>query len=265
MRRPIPAAFLVILAVLALLLAAPLAAYTIYFKDGRTLQTKGKYRIANGRALVTLLNGTEASFKPQDIDVQRTDQMNQKDLGAAEIIDSGAASRQPDTPQPQPQTRLSDLIASRGVGPRDAPASRRDTDSPPSGGRGGKTRAGFPDFLAAPRNPYGDAALAAELRQFFLGQKAEAVEIYQGSQAGRPLAEVTTSTEGSVFRALSVGANALLHVRDRFPGKVEGLELLMVTPARERAGQFVLTPDMAADLVARRVNLFSFFLDNLQF
>jgi hypothetical protein len=265
MRRPIPAALFAILAVLALLLAAPLAAYTIYFKDGRTLQTKGKYRIVNGRALVTLLNGTEASFKPQDIDVQRTDQMNQKDLGAAEIIDSGPASRQPEAAQAQPQTRLSDLIASRGVGPRDAPVTRRETASSTSGGRGGKTRAGFPDLMAAPRNPYGDAAVAAELRQFFLGQKAEAVEIYQGSQAGRPLAAVTASSEGSVFRALAVGANALLHVRDRFPGKVEGLELLMVTSARERAGQFVLTPEMAENLVSKRVSLVAFFLDNVQF
>jgi hypothetical protein len=116
-----------------------------------------------------------------------------------------------------------------------------------------------------PRTPYADAAIASELRQFFLGQKAEAVEVYQGSQAGRPLVVVTTSSEGSVFRALAAGANALLQLRDRFPQKVQGLELLMVTPAQERAGQFVLTPEMAEDLVAKRVNLISFFLDNVQF
>jgi hypothetical protein len=93
----------------------------------------------------------------------------------------------------------------------------------------------------------------------------EGVEIYQGTQSGRPLAEITTSSEGSVFKALSVGANAVLHIRDRFPQTVSGLELVMVTPARERAGQFVLTPEMAEDLVAKRVNLVAFYLENVQF
>ena len=68
-----------------------------------------------------------------------------------------------------------------------------------------------------------------------------------------------------MFRALLTGANALLHVRGRFPQKVDGLELAMVTPGGERAGQFTLTPDMAEELVAKRVGLVSFFLNNVQF
>jgi hypothetical protein len=147
------------------------------------------------------------------------------------------------------------------VGPRDAPA-RRGSSSPAGAAR---TATGFPDFLTTPRTPYADAAVASELRTFFLGQKVEGVEIYQGTQSGRPLAEITTSSEGSVFKALSVGANAVLHIRDRFPQTVSGLELVMVTPARERAGQFVLTPEMAEDLVAKRVNLVAFYLENVQF
>lgn len=266
MRRTTPA----VLTVLALLLAGPLAAYTIFFKDGRTLQTKGKHRVVNGRAIVTLLNGTQASFNPQEIDVKRTDEMNQKDLGAAEIIDTGTRQDPGAPPPPRKEQRISDLINKSGAGPRDVPPARRDAQ--PEGtatGRGGvgKTKAGYPDFslLARTQTPYAAADVSAELRQFFLGQKAEAVEILQGTQDGRPLVVVTTSSENSVFRALSVGANALLHTRDRFPGKVSGLELLMVTPARERAGQFVLTPEMAEELVAKRVGLVAFFLDNVQF
>ena len=267
MRRTTPA----LLTVLALLLAGPLAAYTIYFKDGRTLQTKGKHRVVNGRAVVTLLNGTQASFNPQEIDVRRTDEMNQTDLGAAEIIDTGARQAPGAPPPPRKEQRISDLINKNGAGPRDVPPARREAQ--PEGtatgraGGVGKTKAGYPDFsqLARTPTPYAAADVSAELRQFFLGQKAEAVEILQGTQDGRPLVVVTTSSETSVFRALSVGANALLHTRDRFPGKVSGLELLMVTPARERAGQFVLTPEMAEELVAKRVGLVSFFLDNVQF
>ncbi len=259
-----------LLTVLALLLAAPLAAYTIYFKDGRTLQTKGKHRLVNGVAVVTLLNGTQASFNPQEIDVKRTDEVNKTDLGAAEIIDSGARQA-PGAPPPAPkEQRISDLINKNGAGPRNAPQARREASqegAATSRASVTKTRAGYPDFsqIARTPTPYAAADVSAELRQFFLGQKAEAADVFQGTQDGRPLIVVTTSSENSVFRALSVGANALLHIRDRFPGKVSGLELLMVTPARERAGQFVLTPEMAEELVAKRVGLVSFFMDNVQF
>lgn len=253
MRRKAPA----LLTVLTLLLAAPLAAYTLYLKDGRTLNIKGKPRIVNGRALVTLPNGTEAALDPAQIDMKKTEEMNKTDLGAAVILDQGR--RQPAAPQPQEQSqsRLSD-IAARDIGPRDQPVTRREGSA---SGRAESARAG----LSSSRTLYGDAAVASELRQFFLGQKAEGVEILQGSQAGRPLAQVTTSSESSVFRALVTGANALLHIRGRYPQKVDGLELLMTTPNGERAGQFSLTPQMAEDLVAKRVSLVSFFLDNVQF
>jgi hypothetical protein len=249
----IPGLATVLAVLLAISLAAPLAAYTVYLKDGRTLNIKGKPRIVNGRALVTLPNGTQASLDPAQIDDKKTEEMNQRDLGAAVIIDQGIKQQQATaTPQPTPQSRLSDISA-RGVGPRDQPA-RRNPAAP-----GGSAAA-----IPSSRAPYGDAAVASELSQFFLGQKAEAVEIFQGSQ-GRPLAQITTSSETSVFRALLTGANALLQIRGHFPQKVDGLEIVMVTPAGERAGQFTLTPDMAEDLVAKRVGLVAFFLDNVQF
>ena len=64
-------------------------------------------------------------------------------------------------------------------------------------------------------------------------------------------------------RALLTGANALLHIRGRYPQKVDGLELVMVSPAGERGGQFTLTHAMAEDLVDKRVALVSFFLKNV--
>jgi hypothetical protein len=254
MRRTIPGLATVLALLLVAVLATPAAAYTIYLKDGRTLNVKGKPRIVNGRTVVTLLNGTEASLDPAQIDSKKTEEMNQRDLGAAVILDQGTSRPQPGVPaQPEPQRRLSD-IAARDVGPRNEPVTRR---SPANS-------ADPATAIASSRTPYGDAAIASELSQFFLGQKAEGVEVLQGSQ-GRPLARITTSSEASVFRALLTGANALLHVRGRYPQKVDGLELVMVSPAGERAGQFTLTPAMAENLVAKRVGLVSFFLNNVQF
>lgn len=250
---------------LALLLASPLAAYTIHFRDGRTIQTKGPYKIVNGRAVVTMLNGTQASIDPKEIDERKTQESNKRDYGAAEILDPGTAPRQ-GGPQAPSQERLSDLINSRRAASKPSlPDPRSPKEGSASKGRAAsKTLAGFPDFARLPRQPHSNTALAGELRQFFLGQKVAEVEVFDGSQASRPLIEITTQSESSVFRALATAANALLHVRDRHP-EVTGLDLLMLTPSRERGGQFSLTPEMAEDLVAKRVSLVSFFLDHVQF
>jgi hypothetical protein len=128
-----------------------------------------------------------------------------------------------------------------------------------------KTRAGFTDLTTLSRRPFAQADVLGELQQFFHGQGVDDIEVFAGTQGDRPLVEATTSSEGAVFRALSIGANALLHIRDRFPNRVGALELSLVTPSKERAGQFVLTPEMASDLVAKKVEPPVFFVENVQF
>ena len=256
LRRLIPAA-------LSLLLASPLAAYTIYLKNGQSIQAKGKYRIENGKAYITLSNGTQSFIAAKEIDIPRTEAENKSDYGGnAVILDQGAAGKgQPASPPPP--KKLSDFITSHDA--RDLPGSRRDKPAPSTAAGSLKTRAGFNDLTRLARRPYPQADVLAELQQFFHGQGIDDVEIYAGTQGDRPLIEVTTSSEGAVFRALSITANALLHIRDRFPNKVAALELTMATPARERAGQFVLTPEMASDLVAKKVEPPAFYVENVQF
>jgi hypothetical protein len=91
------------------------------------------------------------------------------------------------------------------------------------------------------------------------------VELYQGTQASRPFAEISTNSEASVFRALKIAAEALLAVQQDHPDKVSALELLLATPERERAGQFVLTRDLARDLVGDHVEVAHFFVEHVQF
>ena len=251
---------------LALLAAAPLlaAGYTIYLKDGSRLVAKNKYRIENGRAIITLPNGTQTFVPAAQIDVKRTDEANKDGYGGAVILpgspqDVGAASAEP----PKDKT-LADLIASRTAAPRELPGSRRDK-SEPAPGRVGKTKAGYFDFATVARKPFPHAEVTAELQQFFRNQGTEEVEIYQGTQADQPLLEVTTNSEGSVFKALNTAANALLQIREVYPGQVSAFELLLTTPERERAGQFVLTPEMSVDLVSKKVDVTAFFVRHVQF
>ncbi|HEV7516365.1 MAG TPA: hypothetical protein VGR07_08705 [Thermoanaerobaculia bacterium] len=252
----------------ALLGVGPLFAYTIYLKDGSSIQAKEKYKIVGERALITLPNGTQTFLVAKQIDVARTEQANKNDYGSAVVIDD--SHQAPPPAQPPPQQSLTDLIHDKAPEPRQLPPARRTRPgtSPVSAIASPstllKTKAGFADLSSLARKPYSQVEVTAELQQFFHGQGIEEVEIYQGTQVDRPLVEVTTNSEGAVFRALAVGATALLHVRDRHP-KVSAFELLLMTPGKERAGQFVLTPQLAADVVSRNVEVSAFFLSNVQF
>ena len=255
------ASLCVLLSGLAMLAASPLAAYTIYLKDGSTIQAKGKYRIEGNRAYILLPNGTQSFIDAREIDVRRTDAANKEDYGGNAVILQEAAPSTDGTPVPPPQRRLSDVIAKRGA---ELPGPQRDAskavplDSV-------KTRSGHTDLAALPRREYQPEEIANEIRRFFADQQVPGVTIYAGTQPSHPLVQVTVDTESTVFRGLAVGANAILHIRDRFPGKVDAFDLLLVTEAGERGGQFVLTPEMASDLVSKKVQLAAFFVENVQF
>jgi hypothetical protein len=262
---------LAILALLGLLMvlltstAFAASGYIVYLKDGSTITAKEKYKVdKQGRAIITLLNGTQSFIPLMQVDVARTDQMNREGYGSAVVIPGAPQDVTPVPGQPQKDRTLADLIKSREAAPRDLPGSRREK-STPAGGRLMKTRGGFNDLATLPPKPYPHAEIATELQQLFRGQGFEEVEIYEGTQGDRPMLEITTNSEGSVFKALGTAANALLRVRDLYPNTVGALELLMTTPTRERAGQFVLTPDQASELAAKTVDVASFFVHNVQF
>jgi hypothetical protein len=257
---------LVLFALLALTATAALLAaggYTIVLRDGSTIVAKEKYRVEGTRAIITQLNGTQTFVRADQIDVPKTEAANRNGYGSAVVIPGSPQDVGAPPAQTQKDRTLADLARS-GASPREIPTTRRDKGEPVPG-RLTKTKAGYLDLSTLPRKPYTHADLTAEMQQFFRGQGIEEVEIYQGTQGDRALLELTTNSEGSVFKALSTTANALLHMRDSFPGKIAAFEVLLTTPSRERAGQFVLTPDMATDLVSKKVDVTAFFVKNVQF
>lgn len=258
------------LAVLALafaLFASPLLAeYVVYLKDGSTVVAREKYTVKDGRAIITLPNGTQTFVKASEIDVPRTDRVNRDgNPGSVVALPGDPRPISPPVDPSKKEKTLKDLIANREAAPRDLPANRRTKEETVTPGRIGKTRAGFTDFSTMAREPYPHFEVVSALQQFFREQGIEPVEIHKGTQGDRPLLEISTNSEASVFKGLTTAANALIHVRDLHPQRVEAFEILMTTPSRERAGQFVLTPQMAEDLVAKRVEVSSFFLQNVQF
>jgi len=266
LRLPALFALVVLLALTAAppALAGSSTGYTIVLKDGGTIIAKEKYKIVNGRAIIIQLNGIQTFVRADQIDVAKTDAANRDGYGSAVVLPGSPQDVGTPVAQPKKDTTLADLITAHAAAPRDLAAKRRDkTEAIP--GRLSKTKAGFYDFATLPRKPFARAEVTAELQQFFHGQGIDEVEIFEGTQADRPFLEITTNSEGSVFKALGAAANALLHNREGSATKVPALEILLTTPSRERAGQFVLTPEMAADLAAKKVDVTAFFTRNVQF
>lgn len=264
--RPTALAAIAALAVAALLaFAAPLAAYTVYLKDGSRVVAKEKYTIEGDKAYIVLPSGTRSVIEAREIDVERTDKANQSDYGTALLLEGGEVKEMTKAKPPPRRKTLADLIASGANAPRELPGVRRSAGAPQGAEGFTRTPGGAVDYLSVPRRPFGNLEVATALLQLFRGQGIDQIEIYQGTAAGRPLLDVSTNSEAAVFRALAVAASALLNLRDRFDGRIEGIELVMTTPARERAGQFTLSPETASQLIGKQVDIQTFYLAHVQF
>jgi len=250
----------------SLLLAAisgPLLAYTIYLKGGSKLIAREVYRVQEGRAIITLQNGTQTFIDASEIDVERTLNANREGYGTALMLDEGKVVEGPIVREDQKEESLVDLAARGETMTRNRPQARR----PAAGDTGGRqvTAAGFIDLGAITRRPFANLEVSSEIRRVFLGQGVEAVQIHQGTQPNSPFLEITTDSEASVFRALKVSADALVHIRTRYPELVDGFEVFLITSSRSRAGQFLLTTDAASALAEDRINVSDFFVRQVQF
>src|SRR5215470_15928402 len=94
------------------LCAGPLAAYTIWLKDGTSIVARAKYEVKNGKAIILLANGEQSFIDLRQIDVPRTEAANRgKDLGAT-ATDLGMTRTAPGEEAPPPDNRsLGDLVA----------------------------------------------------------------------------------------------------------------------------------------------------------
>lgn len=264
MRRS-PFARLILAGLAALLLAAPLAAYTIYMKDGSSIQAREKYRIEGARAIITLFNGTQTFVPAGNIDVKKTDEGNKVDYGHAQVIPGAPTEIAPSAGEQPREKSMRDLMG-KGGAVRDLPEVKRARPTGPVTGPA-KTASGYIDLMTWGRKPYANVDIVSELKRALASQGIEEVEIFDGTKGDRPFLEITTNSEGAVFKTLAGVAAALPLVRQSYP-KVAAFELLLVTAERDRAGQFVLTPEVANQLLSKKIDLASltsFYVKNVQF
>lgn len=257
---------------LALAVATPALAYTIYLKDGNKIISREKYRVEGDRAHFTLQNGTRTYLPVSEIDVERTEKANQRDVGTAMVLEGGRVKEVPieDVQRKSREERptLRDLITSGAAGPsslpepepvpEDVPRREQEEELP-------RTRAGYVDLGALEKEPFADSGITSQLRDLFARRELVDAEVFRGTTDRRPLVEVITGSEAEVFRALVVSASALLQLQEEDPDRTEAVELLLTTPSGARAGQFVITPDSARSLLGREIDVTSFFLEHVQF
>ncbi len=248
------------LALVLVILASPANAFTIFLKDGSTLNIK-EYRIEGDNAIITLLNGTETFLALDQIDIEKTREYNADNLGSAVLLEGGEI-KPLTTRQPTPIQTLGDLIISGDAKIRDRPEARRQQAQQNNGPT--TTKAGYLDLSTVRRRPYGDLEFMSELRSYFTSQGLEA-QVFQGSNDGGPLVEVVTSSESSVFKSLQVAAQAMEQLRDRHPGHLETIELLLRTTRGTPGGQFVITRSLAAEINSNATDMPAIFVQNVQF
>lgn len=262
---------LVAASVLAFLLIANVAtAYTVVLKDGSTIIAKDKYRIEGERAFITLPSGTETFLPADQIDVERTRQANVLELGTAIVIEDGQRRRiEPGKPinTPRPK-RISDLTR-QGNNSTHLPGNSRRPTSTPADSTANSTvhrvATNDPDLAKLDHTPLADAALSTELETFFVTQGVEAARVFQGTTSRRPFILVVASSESAVFRTLTASATALSQLRQNHGNQIEGLELLILTATRTRAGQFFITPQLASQLTNKEIEPSDFFVRHVQF
>ncbi len=245
-----------LLALILLLIAAPMAAYTIYLKDGSRLIAREKYTLDGDRALIVLQNGTQTFLEASEIDVPRTDAANRNNYGTAMVLQDGQFTETAPAPEAGRQESITDVAGRVPTQPHQR-AVRPVPTRPTSGD--------YLDLLSSQRQPFRNLDLAAEIQKVFLAQGVAGMQLAQGTAADRVLLEITTDSEASVFRALEVAADALLHVRTRTSAPVSAFEIVLVTSSRSRGGQFLLTPQMASAVADGAIELPAFYVQNVQY
>ncbi len=233
-------------------------AYTIYLKDGSQLISKEKYTVEDGRAVIILSTGTQTSIAMEEIDVERTEAANDVDYGGVVVLDDASVKTIPSQTRTEERPTLAQMIQPSGRNQLE-----RSTDREPS--EAVDPLAASQDLSRTRRTPYRQLDVGNQIEQLLRSRGVDQVSLYQGTRPRRVLVDITTNNEAAVFRALEATAKAVTTLANQRPDEVEAFEVYMQTDRRVRAGQFLMTPDKASELISGTIEAGEFFLRHVQF
>jgi hypothetical protein len=226
------------------------AEYIVVLTNGTRYKAKEKWRVVNGKAILTLDTGAVMQIDPALIDAKKTDEVNRLGLGDVNVIAVGKSG--PATPQAKPES-LGSIASIRKI---DAPA--------PAAGPG--RREGEPEKPSI--TPGSEGYLGNDVASKFVGAY-ENVGLFESNVApSAPYTlriELTTDNEDQVFKALSATAWVMLRVPSITGSRVDMVELFMGTMTGGAAGRFKITPADAEKIDKKQITLADYFVQNVLF
>lgn len=247
------------------LVAMPAWGYVVILNDGTQIITREKYRRDGDKVYLVLQSGVETFIVASEIDFAKTDEVNKDHIGQVRVIDQGATTVVEEEKPQEPKPTLRDLVGHNRLSLPEADQPDRTGKAEPGEDEPPLTLAGFVDLWSFQARLHPDAELTDELSRYLAGQGVEGFQLFQGTAKGRVLLQVTASSESTVFKDLRDAASALVQAQSRFPGRIAALELVMSTDSEKRAGQFVLTRELADQLLSGAIDPPTFFYRHVQF
>lgn len=207
-----------------ILLNINLLSYVIYLKDGSTYMAKEKYKIENGKAIITLTNGTIIAIDLNLIDIKKTEEANKRGIDTAVLIDDTKKDQTPSSIIPKQS--LGDII------------KEKDITNLPKAPIAGGTKAKTTKTKEEGEKIYEDESvrkvIGSVLDNIYLFEH----KILQGSGPNGIKIIVTTDNEKDVFDALSAISKAITELYEKGKKSLEVIEIYLATTAGAPAGRF---------------------------
>jgi hypothetical protein len=237
---------LTVFAFAMLLCSQAFAAYTIVLKDGTRYNAKTKWSIQNGKALVTLESGTTMTLNPAEIDVAKTDEVNNLDMGNVTVL-GHEQQAQPNSAKQAPT--LGQMVKMRKQ--KAAPPT-----PPPT------TPAHSPTGVApAAPSPVADQ-LDPRLKDT-VERANENVGIFEHKLTGTNRSvrvQVTADSEEKVFNAISATAFLIARNAGLDNMQIDIVELYMVTTTGGSSGRFQINRADADSINNKAISLQDYFV-----
>lgn len=235
-------------AAISLLAAQQLfATYFIVLRDGTKYRAKDRWTIVNGKALITLENGSQFAIDPTLIDPQKTDAINKSGLGDATLIGTreGAATNG-GSAKPQ-VSELGELTRTKKA-PINTPGSQT----------GPIPTTPIPPGTSISQDVLGRIPPVYENVGLF-GSKVTAI----GPASIR--VELVADSEDQVFKAISATAYLIVKLPSATGARIDDIDLVMTTVRGGAAGRFNMKAADAQALESRQLALPKYYVDRVIF
>jgi hypothetical protein len=200
------------------------ASYTIVLKDGTRYDAKMKWTMQNGKALVTLTSGSTMTINPAEIDVAKTDEINNLGMGNVNVLSQGQPAQTNSAKQAPSLGQIVKMHRQQNPPPTPAPTT---TAQAPSG------------IAPAAPAPIADQ-LDARLKDTF-ERAYENVGVFEHKLTGTNRSvrvQLTADSEEKVFNSISATAFLIARNAGLDGTQIDTVELYMATTTGGSAGRF---------------------------